>query len=565
MWQVGADRRQLEMDFSGLELLGWGQPEGRIERVAEPLWTRAVVLCHDDQRWVYVCAELCFITQSIHDGVRSLLAERGLPLEARELVLSATHTHSGPAGYAHELFYNLSNPGHSVDVYNCVVSTLTDTIQAAFQSLEPGTVWLNRGEIPIDEPVAFNRAVPSFLRNVDAPTIDALRPETATNRDLTVLRIDGESGPRAAICWFAVHNTSVHYDNRALHGDNKGVAAALLESFAADTLERPGFVGIFAQGACGDVTPNYRPSDRGFTIGHCDDDFASAQFHGEIQARYALPLFQERGEALHGLNTHARYLDFDGAPVDPQFAAGRSHQTTGYARYGLGVVEGTAEGPGPLWRAQVVRRTLVGAVALYNRVRTKMTGLADDVYGPMYPFLDAGLGASGKALGLFSMRARWIPGFIDPVVKAVQHMDAAGANIDRPWTPSVQPLHITHIGHFALVSMPCEPTTTAGRRVAQTVRESLGVTCVQVGGYSNAYHGYVTTNEEYQVQSYEGAHTVFGQWTLAAYQTALSALAIEMQRPVAERDAEDVQPHRYTAEEMGRRAYVGPPPTRNWG
>ena len=564
MWQVGADKRQLEMDFSGLELLGWGQPEGRIERVAEPLWIRGVVLCQGDQRWVYVCAELCFITQSIRDGVLKILAERGRPLEARELVITATHTHSGPSGYGHELFYNLTNPGHSLDAYHCVVSTIADTVQAAFDSLEPGRVWVNRGEIPMDEPVAFNRALPAFVRNVDAPPIDVSRPETATNRDLTVLRIDGDSGPRAAICWFAVHNTSVHFDNRALHGDNKGVAAALVESFATDTLDRPGFVGIFAQGASGDVTPNYRPSNRGFTIGHHDDDFESAQFHGEIQARYALPLFQAHGEELHDLDTHTRYLDFDGAKVEPRFSGDRSNQTTGAARYGLGFIEGTAEGPGPLWRAQVVRRSLVRAVAVYKRLRGN-SGNRSDVYGPMFPFLDAGLGAGGKAFGLFSMRVGRVPHFIDPVIKAIQHMEAAGADIDHPWTPSVLPLHITRIGHFALVSMPSEPTTTAGRRIAQTVGETLGATCVQVGGYSNAYHGYVTTNEEYQVQAYEGAHTIYGQWTLGAYQTALSALALEMNRPMSERDADTLQPHRHSAEEVGRRAYKGPPPTRNWG
>ncbi|MCP4199899.1 MAG: hypothetical protein GY762_22375, partial [Proteobacteria bacterium] len=35
---------------------------------------------------------------------------------------------------------------------------------------------------------------------------------------------------------------------------------------------------------------------------------------------------------------------------------------------------------------------------------------------------------------------------------------------------------------------------------------------------------YLTTFEEYQVQAYEGAHTVFGQWSLAAYRTVLADL-----------------------------------------
>ena len=43
--------------------------------------------------------------------------------------------------------------------------------------------------------------------------------------------------------------------------------------------------------------------------------------------------------------------------------------------------------------------------------------------------------------------------------------------------------------------------------------------------YANDYMGYVTTNEEYQEQCYEGGHTIFGQWTLAAFQTRLTTLA----------------------------------------
>ena len=84
MWQVGAAKRELRMDFTGLELLGWGQPEGRIERVGTPLQVRGVALQWQDTRWVYVCAELCFITQSVRDGVRRELEVMPSPQVAAE-------------------------------------------------------------------------------------------------------------------------------------------------------------------------------------------------------------------------------------------------------------------------------------------------------------------------------------------------------------------------------------------------------------------------------------------------------------------------------------------------
>ena len=42
--------------------------------------------------------------------------------------------------------------------------------------------------------------------------------------------------------------------------------------------------------------------------------------------------------------------------------------------------------------------------------------------------------------------------------------------------------------------------------------------------YANAYSGYVTTFEEYQLQLYEGGHCLFGQWSLAALQTAFKRM-----------------------------------------
>jgi neutral ceramidase len=67
--------------------------------------------------------------------------------------------------------------------------------------------------------------------------------------------------------------------------------------------------------------------------------------------------------------------------------------------------------------------------------------------------------------------------------------------------------------------------------------------------------GYVTTNEEYQAQCYEGGHTIFGQWTLAAFQTRLTALAHEMLKPEGERRHDrDTQPPPVPADELAKRS-----------
>ena len=91
------------------------------------------------------------------------------------------------------------------------------------------------------------------------------------------------------------------------------------------------------------------------------------------------------------------------------------------------------------------------------------------------------------------------------------------------WQPTVLPVQVFRIGTVLNVALPAEFTTMAGRRVREAVlseanRLSSGEAWkVVLSGLSNAYSSYVVTPEEYQVQRYEAASTIFGPHTLPAY------------------------------------------------
>lgn len=65
----------------------------------------------------------------------------------------------------------------------------------------------------------------------------------------------------------------------------------------------------------------------------------------------------------------------------------------------------------------------------------------------------------------------------------------------------------------------------AGRRIKETVQSVLNVEHVAVSGFSNEYSSYIATKEEYNVQEYEGASTLFGLNTLLGYQQEYKKLA----------------------------------------
>jgi len=96
-----------------------------------------------------------------------------------------------------------------------------------------------------------------------------------------------------------------------------------------------------------------------------------------------------------------------------------------------------------------------------------------------------------------------------------------------PWTPTILPIQIVRIGHLYIIALPFEPTTMAGRRFRELVAKQLPAdpsNKIVIAGLSNAYAGYLTTHEEYQLQRYEGASTLFGPWEQAAVSQELASL-----------------------------------------
>ena len=132
-----------------------------------------------------------------------------------------------------------------------------------------------------------------------------------------------------------------------------------------------------------------------------------------------------------------------------------------------------------------------------------------------------------------------------------------GALKNKPWTPQILPLQIVKIGNLAIVAISFEITTIASFRLKKTVEDILlgknGYEKVLLAPYANAYSGYITTFEEYQVQMYEGGHTVFGEWSLAALQTKFDELCKAMLVNKEDRNIlHDDLPPEFTEDELNQ-------------
>jgi neutral ceramidase len=103
-------------------------------------------------------------------------------------------------------------------------------------------------------------------------------------------------------------------------------------------------------------------------------------------------------------------------------------------------------------------------------------------------------------------------------------IDAGEIDFLYRWAPDIVDVQMLRVGNFIVIVSPSEVTTMAGRRWKQAVAAasvSQGITkvapIVVIGSPANTYAHYVTTPEEYGIQRYEGASTLYGQWQLPAY------------------------------------------------
>jgi len=575
MFFVGTATTDITAFHPGTGMMGYGMHWNTVESVETPMLARAFFIREEQSvlPLVYVVCDMAFITPSIRNTVLKRLRRQhpDLPVHDTNLVLTAQHTHSGPGGYSHYGLYNISIPGFVPQVWDAIVTGIVEAIVEASQNTRPARLYFHSGHFPEDVPVAFNRSLKAYLRNPEAKDLGPDQTHLAVDREMRLLRIDGADGEQiGAINWFGVHSTSVHNDNHQICWDNKGYAADMMEEKVREMESGKKFVGAFAQGAAGDVTPNYVwDKKKKWTRGPKEDDFESAREIGRLQFEQAWSLYEEaveKGvEVEGGLGFGLLRTNLSEVECDPDFTDGVQGMETARACHGVSFFTGTVEGPG--------MDPTVGNIARLMSPLVKASEFATLPFrsGPRrmairhkYRFQapKAILFESGerRILGTRRIRHFIVPAWIDKNIRYLKRLHPNGWRESKPWVPEVLPLQIVRLGNIALVNIPAEITTIAAQRLESQLEQDLApghFHRIVLAPYTNAYCGYITTHQEYDRQDYEGGHTVFGKWTLAGFQTKFRQLATEFLKEKALPQArEEAAPVKFTSEDLQSRTYA---------
>lgn len=582
---IGLGSYDITGPAADVNMMGYANTEQTAAGVHFRLRARTFIVAEPQgKRVVFVNLDACMASQLVTIKVLERLKARyGDLYTESNIAISGIHTHAGPGGYLQYVVYIVTSLGFVRQSFDVIVDGIEKSIIEAHENLRPGSVFVNKGEL-LDAGV--NRSPSAYLNN---PAAERSKYKYDVDKEMTLLKfVDSEWGPVGSFNWFATHGTSMSRTNSLISGDNKGAAARFMEDWfnkngvemsysnnfeysgvprrvsnivhevhdnhhellelaasfqsphgkpVAKTLsvarrvrsalrqtEKPGFVAAFCQTNCGDVSPNVLGAfciDTGlpcdFNHSTCGgknelcygrgpgypDEFESTRVIGERQFEKALDLFNKASEQLRGkVDFRHAYLDFSKLEVTiPKPGGGSEVVKTCPASMGFAFAAGTTDGPGafdftqgddqgnPFW--MLVRDLLK------NPSQTQV-----DCQHPKPILLDTG--------------------------EMKQPYD---------WAPSILPIQMFRIGQLVILSVPGEFTTMAGRRLREAVRTVLTSggkghfnddVHVVIAGLTNTYSQYVTTFEEYQIQRYEGASTLYGPHTLSAYIQEFKKLASAM-------------------------------------
>ncbi|XP_053269667.1 neutral ceramidase [Pleuronectes platessa] len=510
---IGVGRADCTGPPAEVPLMGYANTKQSAAGIHTRLYSRAFIIDDGKRRVVFVTADVGMISQRLRLEVLSALQVKfGDVYRQENVVLSGTHTHSGPGGYFQYTLFMVSSKGFIRSSTTPLVNGIVKSIDIAHRNMKPGRIYRSRGEL---DDSSLNRSPHSYMNN---PEDERHRYKSNTDKQVMVLKFTDLDGDGIGmLTWFSVHAVSMNYTNRMVSSDNMGYASYLLEQDKnpGELPGQGGFVAGFSSSNLGDVSPNVRGPHCVNTGLSCDylnascpvggtkmcqafgpgnDMFDSTSIIGHNVYRKAKELYASAVEEVTGA-LHSAHQWVNMTDVTVQINSSHTVSTCTPA-LGHSFAAGTTDGGGDLNFTQ-------GAVE------------GD-------PFWD---GIRDALLGEPSNKTQECH-HPKPILFNTGEM-----NWPLPWHPQIIDVQIITIGSVAVVAVPGEMTTMAGRRLRDAVQQELQSegtfkdTEVVIAGLSNVYTHYITTYEEYQVQRYEGASTIYGPHTLTAYVHKFRGLA----------------------------------------
>lgn len=478
----------------GLPMAGYSLNANYGKGFRTRLYARAIYLKSPTKKpIVLVQCDLLSGSEIVHRRVAELVSTK-TDVDVGGIVLSGTHTHSGPGNLAGSNFY-LSYTGNSggldLKFFNFMTARIADAIIDAYNNRAPAR--LAYGSIDI---LGFtrNRNIESYRLNTNADVEKAGDIRKAVNPRMHMIRIDclniekNVFVPTAAFTSFSIHGTSVPSRNELYNADLFAYVERELEWEMMKKYEATNFVHALVNGTHADSAPD--------VTGRLG--FEEARRLGTGIGRKAIDLFNSLSSNLRAdavVQSAIREIDH-------------------------------------------YKDNVVDNIALCDPPRIGTPLLAGVKDGGDTPIL--------KWLPFFKEGShRWIFTGGCHGSKRVFAGPFQSLFISRSDFPHVITYQAVQIGEVIFLPLPYEITMESGNRIAEACRKSARKAGMPenmqfvVVSVSNGYTGYCTTPEEYEKQLYEGGHTIYGPNTSAFIAAQTARLTFDLAKRGEVRDMPD--------------------------
>ncbi|XP_042719058.1 putative neutral ceramidase C [Lagopus leucura] len=503
---LGVGRADCTGPVAEIPLMGYANPDQVGGGLLTRLYSRAFIVAEpsDSRRVVFVSTDIGMMSQRLRlEVLKELKIKYGELYRRDNVILSGTHTHSGPGGYFQYTLFWITSRGLIKPNLNAIVNGIVKSIDIAHQNMKRGRLFLNRGMV---ENSQINRSPYSYLQN---PASERSRYSTNTDKEMVMLKMVDENGhDLGLISWFAVHPVSMNNTNHLVNSDNMGYASLLFEQEKNKGV-LPGegsFVAAFASSNLGDVSPNTKGPFCINTGESCDNPQSTCPVGGASMCMAMGPgtdMFDSTRIIAQNIYLKAKELYISATqeltgPLlsahqwvnmsDVQVQLNATHMVkTCKPALGHSFAAGTIDGVGAFNFTQ----GSVEGDPFWDNIRDQLLGEPSN-----------------------ETKACHQP---KPVLFSTGEM-----TWPHPWHPDIVDVQIATIGSLAIVAVPGEFTTMSGRRLREAIKSEFGShgtvgMDVVIAGLCNVYTHYITTYEEYQVQRYEAASTIYGPHTLSAY------------------------------------------------
>jgi neutral ceramidase len=471
----------------GKALAGYSLLSGEAIGVRHHLYANILLLSPtigDDL--LYIQLDLFSGSRLLHSAIAETVGSE-LNMHPFQIVISGNHTHSGPGNFLENRFYNTtasSNSGFDKEYFTFLLDRISVGVLNAKENLFPAAA--SSGIVSLKEHTR-NRSIEAYIANKEIVNSDNDKPNIfeAVNPEMRMMRIDrvtkeGDYIPLAAITNYSIHGTVLPATNRYYSSDVFTYISRELKWYI-ESQQDTEFTPLVMSMVHGDVSPAYAEGEQGYH---------EAERLGISIGNAAITLHTDLRETLsEKMTIEIKALNLD--LLDSNNNEDFNISKRGYL--GFPSAGGAEDG-----RNEFMRR---------------------------FSFVKEGNPSSNESIeGQGHKRV---------ILGKVQGMLFPAKQL-----PHQLMLQSIIINDVAYIPLPFEVTGMAGSRISQSLtglykdKFDINLSEVTVVSCSNGYFGYLTTEEEYNQQHYEGASNLYGPQTLSYLLFHLQGMSLEKSKSI---------------------------------